>query len=407
MKNVSRKRRYILRTGAATLTTGLTGLLENTESSLLTPMRPSSGRNQQTLVETGQDWITGSFAGTRLTESGKLILEAYPIATDDFTWSDPAESQFDWQVGTRNGGKLEIASSENQILLNTNQRHDLVELTSTLQADFNTHPKWALEFTAESTNPSNTNTQEFFFLNGGGQGDVDYFMMYDMGGASETNPNPEDGCGDRGKSPFNRDQLSSRDDTNDTQCWDGFTDRPIDWSHKWHGELRADYSSGKIKAYHNNKLQADLQESDGQPMPPQSSYRVWVKNHNKGGDSDLILHDMALRRVGEYQKSGKFMGVVDAGQPIKWTDVEVIGDFPTGTDYDMKYTPANAANVNKTNCINKVQRTQYIKYILTLTTEIKSKTPSVDEIRFIHGTSPRRTATSPRRTIHGSCGISR
>lgn len=327
------------------------------------------------------DFQDGTRNGSLITENNSVTIDYVVVIRDDFEWHRPSNSPFNWTVSTRGNGTLRSSPSRGVVVLETSERSDYVGITTPYLIDFADEPGWELDVIGRSTAKHNNNTQEFFFLNGA-DSEENYFIMYDMGGASPNPDTTDDSCGGSRDTPFNRDQLSYRDFERDKQCWDGFIDRPIDWSNRWHGELRANVSGGRLSAFLNGRLQADLNREDGQVMPPTGPYRLWIKNNNKGQRSNLVIHRVQLQRLGHYQQQGQLTGTVSVDSPVEWTNVTVSGRFPAGTSYDIDVAQFEDDEWVYYETVSELDRSTTIRYRVTLQTERESVTPLLSDLQF-------------------------
>ncbi|SDN21136.1 hypothetical protein SAMN05192554_12069 [Haloarchaeobius iranensis] len=251
-----------------------------------------------------QEFTENPQDGTQLLTNGTLVLDYAVLVEDNFTSGNLSESPFEWQTTTRRNGTIE--AGESSIRLATENDGDYVGVLSNRTFDFSAHPALELDFVARSTDDASRNVQEFFFLNGSDFNER-YFAMYDFGGASPNSNRSDDSCGRDSTSPYNSDQLSYRHFLADVQCWDGFEGAPLDWSESFHGELLLDYQRGELVAYRNGNQVANITRADGQELPPQATYRVWFKNHDKGGPSHMIVGSISVQLVDRYQFEGTYV----------------------------------------------------------------------------------------------------
>lgn len=323
----------------------------------------------------------GEHRGTTVTTSGNMSLDYQIIFSENF--SDPDSiNRSRWNVSTRTNGSLRVQPGS--IHLRTTDRGDYVGLTTHKRFDFTEFSALELDFVARSPGSEGVNTQEFFFLNGSDM-EENFFVMYDMGGASKNPDNPEDSCGASTDTPFNRDQLSYRNFLTNEQCWDGFDGRPINWSQPWHGELRVNLHENRITAFRNSTQIASLRQEDGQTMPPQTSYRIWFKNNDKGGAGDLIVYRIRVQQIGQYQRMGTYVSdPIDAGSSVPWTAAEIVGETPPGTSYDVDFATNQSGEWVYYDRIEQLPDSRYIRYRVTLRTSSETKTPTISDIILYH-----------------------
>ncbi|MCF2165493.1 hypothetical protein [Halobacterium salinarum] len=340
---------------------------------------PIPANHQQNI--SSNTYNQGEHRGTTVTTSENLSLDYQIIFSEDF--SDPDSiNQSRWNVSTRTDGSLKIQPES--IHLRTTDSGDYVGITSHRQFDFGNTPALELDFIARAPGSEGVNTQEFFFLNGS-DSEENFFVMYDMGGASKNPDNLDDSCGASRDTPYNRDQLSYRNFLTNEQCWDGFEGRPINWSQPWHGELRVNFNENRITAFRNSTHIASLRQSDGQTMPPQTHYRIWFKNNDKGGSGDLIVYRVQVQRIGRYQQSGTYVsGPINAGSNVTWTSAEVVAETPPGTSFDVDFATNQSGEWIYYDQIEQLPDSKFIRYRVTLDTSYETKTPTISEITLYH-----------------------
>lgn len=332
------------------------------------------------------EWTPAIDSGTRISEDRRLTLDYRVVVDDNFRWSDPAESPFAWDVTGDTSGTFRTNPDAGYVVLSPDPdvADGFVILDTNYYVHFSEHGAWELDFVVESSVPSTRNVQEVFFINS--PLFENYFVLYDMGGGSSNPDNADDACGADESTPYNKDQLTYRHRDDDVQCWDGFEDRLVDWSTPSHGELQVDLDEGRITASVNGTRQADLLAAENQSMPPNSSYAPMIKARYRGDDTDFILHRVRLQKVGVYQSTGDVSGIVDAGRHVNWTGVDVDGDIPNGTAYDVAFATNTSGSWTDVESIETLE-SRYVRYTLTLRTSNESATPAISTVRLTYENS--------------------
>jgi len=120
-------------------------------------------------------------------------------------------------------------------------------------------------------------------------------------------------------------------------------------------------------------------------MPPQTSYRIWFKNNDKGGSGDLIVYRIRVQQIGQYQRMGTYVSdPIDAGSSVSWTAAEIVGETPPGTSYDMDFATNQSGGWTYYDRIEQLPDSKYIRYRVPLHTSSVTETPTISEITLYY-----------------------
>lgn len=264
----------------------------------------------------------------------EVVLDFLVIASDTFQWTDASESPFTWQLQESGRGQLLTRYEGTKgAFLDVSDIGDAVHLESDLTVDVEATPNVLLEMkgrSLDSRGGGNENTQEFFFKTGIFE-EWSEFVMYDMGGSSANPSGPDRACGGDEQTPYNRDQLSTRSRVQRTQCWDGYSNAPADWSVGSTKSMLVDFADGTAQAYLDHVLVAHLDQEMGETIRSLQSPVVWVKNVDKGGGEDLLIDSITLYDTSVQETDGYVVARVPVESDQEEVLVQLLGVLPSGS----------------------------------------------------------------------------
>jgi hypothetical protein len=381
----------------------LSGCIEDRHEITATQVGSCDSADSDIVIDRRDRWAIGKHDGTRVSKQGNLILDDIVVTEDNFTWSDPEESEFNWELFPQSSF-IQTHPQEGYITLNP--KDNIVELRQGRSAyALSEHSDWRMNIIQKNRQKTVRSAWEFWFKIDK-LGHDPWILIDGGGGTGATTASSDDSCG----SGFyrRRDQILTRYNNNEFMtnrftdnpieylqkflhprggiagtnyhCWDVFRDAPIDYSSKTHMSLELLGSQGKANAYIDGKWQADLDGMNNQYVPSGNDMRVKVRLHHKSKQPETgYLYYMDIQKVGKKKQQGMFLDTVDAGKKVTWKDVSVCGSRPSDTEYKLRYsTDGNKWYTS----LSRLPKCRKLFYKIKMNTDNQDITQVISEISF-------------------------
>ncbi|MFC6787140.1 hypothetical protein ACFQFH_15055 [Halobaculum halobium] len=220
---------------------------------------------------------------------------------DDFTWTDPSESEFSWNPRLGDGSKITPHPSEGFVEFKNSKTDEQAYLEMEENViDLDKNPDVRFTVVESASQPQMGGAWEFFIISQDSAGHRPWVLIDAGGGMGVENTELKDDSS--GDGFFARkDQILShwRDDVgNPMFSWDKFKSAPIDHSEKRELRLELRSSTGEVRGYVDGELQADLSKENGQNFPSKGKVAVMMKLHDRGDHSERgFVHSATLEII--------------------------------------------------------------------------------------------------------------